>query len=170
MLPHDWFPQPLPENVEIGERSWLYSSYSMLHSRSRRPAAVRIGPDSGVYNGTHFELGPEGEVEIGRFCTVVGAIIRTNARVRIGDYSFVAHEVVIADSAFATPPTGAPEPTGGRGIEIGANAWIGTRAVLLDGARIGDDAIVGAGSVVTGSVPAGATAVGVPARVVDRRG
>jgi acetyltransferase-like isoleucine patch superfamily enzyme len=55
-------------------------------------------------------------------------------------------------------------------IEIGRNAWIGARAVLLAGAQIGDDAIVGAGAVVDFEVPPGAVAAGNPARIVRLRG
>jgi acetyltransferase-like isoleucine patch superfamily enzyme len=160
-LAHDWFPRPLPDTAALGERSWLYSSYAFLHSHG----TVRIGPDCGVYSGTHFELGPDGSVEIGRYCTIVGAIIRTNGRVVIGDYTFIAHEVVIADDPFVAPPRGTAEPAGA-GVVIGENAWIGARAVVLGGATIGDDAVVGAGAVVRGNVPAGATVVGNPARIV----
>jgi maltose O-acetyltransferase len=52
----------------------------------------------------------------------------------------------------------------GRPIRIGANVWIGGGAIILPGVTIGDDAIVGAGSVVTRDVAAGATVVGNPAR------
>jgi acetyltransferase-like isoleucine patch superfamily enzyme len=165
VLAHDWFPRPLPETVSVGERSWLYSSYSVHHSQGR----VRIGPDTGVYNGSHFELGPDGEVEVGRFCTIVGAIIRTNGRVAIGDHTFIGHEVVIADTPFARPPGGRSEPPS-PDVWIGAGVWIGARAIILGGARVGDEAIVGAGAVVAGEVPRGATAVGNPARVVLDRG
>jgi acetyltransferase-like isoleucine patch superfamily enzyme len=161
LLEHDWFPRPLPDRVALGERCWLYSSYAFHHSHG----TVLVGSDSGVYNGTHFELGPDAEVQIGRFCTLVGAIIRTNGRVTIGDHTFIAHEVVIADTPFAKPPRGAPEPTGEE-VRIGARAWIGARAIILGGARIGNEAIVGAGAVVASDVPHRATAVGNPARVV----
>ena len=159
-LAHDWFPRPLPASVFVGERSWLYSSYAFLHSEG----TVRIGPDCGVYSGTHFHLGPDASVEIGRCCTIVGAIIRTDAHVSIGDYSFIAHEVVIADDPFATPGKRGQSPR--CGVVIGANAWIGACAIVLGGSTIGDDAVVGAGAVVRGDVPAGATVVGNPARVV----
>ena len=56
----------------------------------------------------------------------------------------------------------------GRPISIGRNVWIGAAALILPGVMIGDDAIVGAGSVVTRDVPAGATVVGSPARVIGR--
>jgi maltose O-acetyltransferase len=53
----------------------------------------------------------------------------------------------------------------GRPIRIGRNVWIGGGAIILPGVTIGDDALIGAGSVVTRDVPAGAVAVGNPARV-----
>ncbi|MEN4918486.1 sugar O-acetyltransferase [Achromobacter spanius] len=53
----------------------------------------------------------------------------------------------------------------GRPVRIGSQVWIGGGAIILPGVSIGDGAIIGAGSVVTRDVPAGATAVGNPARV-----
>jgi maltose O-acetyltransferase len=53
----------------------------------------------------------------------------------------------------------------GRPIRIGRDVWIGGGAVILPGVSIGDSAVIGAGSVVTRDVPAGATAFGNPARV-----
>jgi len=176
MLEHDWFSQPVPENVRIGERSWLYSSYAFRHFHSERPGSVVIGTDSGVYNGSFFDLGPEGEVLIGNYCTLVGAIICTNRRILIHDYVFIAHEVTLADGAFAIPvaprgavPGGAAVGTALRpAIEIGENAWIGARAILLGGARIGAGSIVGAGAVVDCMVPPNSVVAGNPARVVAR--
>ena len=55
-------------------------------------------------------------------------------------------------------------------MRIGAGAWLGAGAKILDGVTIGDRAIVGAGAVVREAVPAGAIAVGVPARIVGQRG
>lgn len=52
----------------------------------------------------------------------------------------------------------------GRPIRIGRNVWIGGGAIILPGVSIGDDALIGAGSVVTRDVPPGATAFGNPAR------
>lgn len=53
----------------------------------------------------------------------------------------------------------------GRRVHIGRNVWIGGGALILPGVTIGDDALIGAGSVVTRDVPAGATAFGNPARM-----
>jgi maltose O-acetyltransferase len=56
----------------------------------------------------------------------------------------------------------------GRPIRIGRNVWIGAGAIILPGVSIDDDALIGAGSVVTRDVPAGATAFGNPARMQPR--
>jgi maltose O-acetyltransferase len=52
----------------------------------------------------------------------------------------------------------------GRPVAIGRNVWIGGGAIILPGVTIGDDAVIGAGSVVTRDVAAGATVLGNPAR------
>jgi maltose O-acetyltransferase len=54
----------------------------------------------------------------------------------------------------------------GRPVRIGKHAWIGGGAIILPGISIGDDAVIGAGSVVTRDVPARTTVVGNPARGV----
>lgn len=54
-------------------------------------------------------------------------------------------------------------------IHIGHDVWIGARATILDGVRIGDGAIIGAGAVVTKDVPPYCVVCGVPAKVVRQR-
>jgi acetyltransferase-like isoleucine patch superfamily enzyme len=171
-LKHDWYSAELPPNVSIGERSWIYSSFAFLHCRSR--LGVQIGAGTGVYNGTFFDLGPLGGVEIGKFCSIVGLIVCSNRRVVLGDYVFVAHEVVIADSHVATPlePEHGSEETlhnqkeKSDEIVIGNDVWIGARAVILHGARIGAGSIIGAASVVDFPVPPFSLVAGNPARVI----
>ena len=173
VLAHDWFPQALPDNVVLGERSWCYSAFSCLHYRSRQPVGVRVGHDTGIYSGTFFDLGPEGEVEVGSYCTLVGAIFSTNRKVVVADHAFIAHEVVLADG-FSATPCGVGEDAvanqailePGLSISVGNNSWIGARAILLAGARIGEGAIVGAAAVVDFLVPPYAIVAGNPARIV----
>jgi acetyltransferase-like isoleucine patch superfamily enzyme len=54
-------------------------------------------------------------------------------------------------------------------IEIGNDVWIGARAIIRDGVKIGDGAIVGAGAVVTRDVPPYAIVGGVPAKIIRYR-
>lgn len=57
-----------------------------------------------------------------------------------------------------------------RGIDVDDHVWLGTHVVVTDGSRIGRDAIIGAGAVVVGEIPAFAVAAGIPAKVLrDRR-
>jgi maltose O-acetyltransferase len=52
----------------------------------------------------------------------------------------------------------------GRPVSIGRNVWIGGGAIILPGVALGDDAVIGAGAVVTRDVPQGITVLGNPAR------
>src|SRR5262245_60443767 len=54
-------------------------------------------------------------------------------------------------------------------IVIGNNVFVGVNTILMPGARIGDNSVIGAGSVVAGSIPPNSVAVGVPARPVRTR-
>jgi acetyltransferase-like isoleucine patch superfamily enzyme len=170
VLEHDWFPCPVPSNVRMGERSWLYSALAFMRYTSQRPYGVDIGHDSGIYKGTYFDLGVDGEVQIGNYCTVVGATINSNARITVGDYSFISHQVVLADHFASTPHRVLSNANFAgdvaMGIVIGTNVWIGARAVVLGGARIGECAIIGAAAVVDFEVPPYAIVAGNPARIV----
>ena len=93
-------------------------------------------------------------------CTILDV-----AEVTIGDGTLIAPGVQIL--AADHPRDAATRRAGlelGRPVHIGRNVWIGAGALVLPGVCIGDDAIVGAGSVVTRDVPAGATVAGNPAR------
>lgn len=56
----------------------------------------------------------------------------------------------------------------GSPINIESNVWIGGQSVILPGVTIGQNAIVGAGSIVTKDIPANATVIGNPARQIAR--
>lgn len=104
---------------------------------------------------------------IGDFCSLYG-----QGGLRIGDDVMIASGVRIVPSkhTFADPtlPISAQGSTS-TGIEIQDAVWIGANAVILDGVRIGKGAVVGAGAVVTRSVPPGAIVGGVPARILRFR-
>lgn len=86
--------------------------------------------------------------------------VRIGARTQIGP----GVQLLAADHP-RDPALRARGVENGRPIVIGADVWIGGGALILPGVTIGDGAIVGAGAVVVRDVPAGAVAVGNPARI-----
>ena len=55
-------------------------------------------------------------------------------------------------------------------VQIGRNCWLGAGVIVMPGVSIGDNSVIGAGSVVTRDIPANVVAVGVPCRVLRRIG
>ncbi|MFA4928008.1 MAG: sugar O-acetyltransferase [Patulibacter sp.] len=124
-----------------------------------------------------------------------GAVIRSplfvdlGERITIGPRTFVNCNLTALDIAPITigadcqigpnvqllTPTHPIEPQprrdkieGAEPITIGDNVWLGGGVTVCPGVSIGDDSVVGAGSVVTRDIPAGVVAVGNPARVIRK--
>ena len=95
------------------------------------------------------------------------------ARVRIGRKVLVAAYTYLVGGDHLYDRVDIPVLEQGRtarGIDVDDNVWLGAHVVVADGVRIGRDAVIGAGAVVTTDVPEFHVAAGVPARVIrDRR-
>lgn len=96
-----------------------------------------------------------------------GCKFQDQGGIEIVDGALIGHGVVLAtlnhDFAPENRSTLHPSP-----IKIGKNVWIGANATVLPGVNIGDGAIVAAGAVVTGDIPAKTIAAGVPAKVIRK--
>lgn len=94
-------------------------------------------------------------------------IIIDNNEVRVGDHVMVGPFVQLYTAAH--PLQAEPRMRGlevAKPIVIDDNVWLGGGAILLPGVRIGRNAVVGAGAVVSRSVPADTVVAGCPARVI----
>ena len=109
--------------------------------------------------GTQIELG-EG-VYFNFNCVVLDV-----CRVRIGARTLFGPAVQIYTPLHPLDALQRRSEEYGRPVDIGADVWVGGGAVILPGVRIGDRAVIGAGSVVTRDVPADGFAAGNPCRVV----
>lgn len=112
---------------------------------------------------------PGGRIDIGdRVFINYGCSISAHSQVRIGHGCQIGQYVLIMDNDYHTPGDlqTMPEPAP---IEIGDEVWIGARAIVLKGVRIGSGAVIAAGSVVTRDVAAHSVVAGVPARPVRPR-
>jgi acetyltransferase-like isoleucine patch superfamily enzyme len=93
--------------------------------------------------------------------------------IRIGERCLIGADVVIVDTDFhaldAARRDAGWTAIGCAPVEIGDDVFIGTRAIVLKGVCIGRGAVVGAGSVVTRSVPEFAVVAGNPAVMVGQR-
>lgn len=133
------------------EYRWARSS-SERFNRWLRKKGCKVGTDV-TWHGLsdcHVDVTRPSLVEIGNnVCFTRGVIILTHS------YDWFVFRNLY-DSVV---------PSSGR-VRIGSNIFVGTRALILQGVTIGDNCVIGAGSIVTKSIPANSVAVGVPARVV----
>lgn len=93
------------------------------------------------------------------------------ARIVIGDDTLFAPDVMVtaANYRFDDGQPVTAQAMDEAEVSIGRDVWLGARAIVLPGARIGDGAIIAAGAVVRGEIPAMAIAGGVPARILGQR-
>lgn len=121
-----------------------------IEDHARISSRLSIGDNSGV--GIHASIG---------------------GTVTIGDNVMMGRECIIITRNHAFARTDIPMCQQGfqeeRPVVIGNDVWIGHRVTILPGSRIEDGAIIGAGSVVSGTVPAYTIVGGVPARVIKKR-
>jgi maltose O-acetyltransferase len=92
-----------------------------------------------------------------------GVRIACTNEVTIGDNALIGDEVVILDSDYHGV---ANSETKAAPVLIESDVWLGTRVIVLRGVSIGQGSVVGAGSVVSRSIPPRVFAAGVPARVI----
>ncbi|MFL5904436.1 MAG: acyltransferase [Solirubrobacteraceae bacterium] len=150
----------------------------VLLGHGRLEAEIRVG-DLCDLDGRWVLLRPEARVEIGSRSELnAGCVLDCVSGIAIGDDVLVAAEVYIADhdshsADWEVRRRDHLDRREGRRdwslvpqapVRIEDKAWIGRRAMIFKGVTVGEGAIVGAGSVVTRSVPPWTLVAGVPAR------
>lgn len=96
-----------------------------------------------------------------------GCCFDLSAPITVGPGTQIAFQVTfITGNHEIGPPQNRAGEHRNLPIEIGAGVWIGARAVILPGVKVGDGAVIAAGAVVTKDVAANTLVVGVPARVL----
>ena len=90
-----------------------------------------------------------------------------DGHIYVGDYTMFAPGVIVATAGHPIlPELRETVYQYNMPVHIGKNCWIGAGAIILPGVTIGDQVVVGAGSVVTKDLPSNVVAVGNPCRVV----
>ena len=149
-----------PPTEIFGERYIEIATGTLFGPRLTLTAG--FGPDQVLPHGPVVTIGHR--CVIGQGNAIVGM-----SSIAIGDDVWTGHNVYITDfnhgyEDLDVPPglqMSAPRP-----VSIGDGVWLGNGVTVLGGASIGKHAVIGAGSVVTGTIPAYSVAVGNPARVI----
>lgn len=157
-------------------RSWLHvlrivHYYNYSHVRPRARAAIgdgaRIAPNVSFRNGERIRIGPHAHV--GAHCSLWAG--DATGHITLGEYALLGPEVFITASNYRIE-AGTPvmeQPKTESDVVIGRDVWLGARVIVVAGVEIGDGCVVGAGSVVTKSLPPGVIAAGNPARIIGER-
>ena len=134
----------------------------ILHQLFRAPADAWIEPPFRCDYGYNIELGER--VYFNFNCVILDVM-----KVAIGDRLLAGPGVHIYT---ATHPIDAAARRAGleyaKPVSIGTDVWIGGGAILCPGIRVGDRAVIAAGSVVTASVPDDVVVAGNPARIIRK--
>jgi acetyltransferase-like isoleucine patch superfamily enzyme len=157
-----------PHKIQIADNV-VIDDNCLLDAKGEESSGIRVG--SGVFVGRNTifsckngRIDIDDGANIGFNCELFSA-----SRVRIGQNTLVAAYVYLVGGDHTTSDPSRPvieQERQSKGIDVGEGAWIGAGATILDGVIIGDRAVIGASAVVRDSVPPGATAVGIPARVL----
>ena len=111
---------------------------------------IIIGMGSVFNQKCHINASVGGTIKIGSNCP-----IGPNVVMRTANHNFKKKDTPIIEQGHNIA-----------NISIGDNCWIGANVTILGGVEIGNSTVIGAGSVVTNSIPSNSLAVGIPAKVI----
>ena len=111
---------------------------------------------------------PTGRLEVGDDVFInFGTSIVSSTHIKVGNHVLIGAHVMIMDCDFHRVEDKSWD-TNGKPVILEDRVWIANRATILKGVRIGHDAVVAAGAVVTRNVPPRTVVAGVPAKVIRR--
>src|SRR5690606_32134002 len=148
---------------------------------------ARVSPRAEVELSPNLQLA-EGVV-IGSFCKVkatesplvigrgsgfaVGCFVASGSKgITIGENGIFGCNVCIVSSSYGLQLNGVPykkQTMTSKGITIGDNVWVGSNVTIADGARVGDNCIIGANTLINRKFPANSIIQGNPAKIIMKR-
>jgi putative colanic acid biosynthesis acetyltransferase WcaF len=127
---------------------------------------ARIGPGCRIYPGAII-WAPWNLHCADAACVADGAELYNPAPIHLGARAVVSQGAFICTASHDYRKDSFPLVA--KAIAIGADAWVGARAIVLPGCDVGEGSVIGAGSVVTRATPAWSVCAGNPCRVVRER-
>jgi acetyltransferase-like isoleucine patch superfamily enzyme len=123
---------------------------------SCKGGSIHIGANTGIGPGTIIQSTAGEGIEIGRDDIIAASCFLTGG----GNYSIERLDI----------PIRLQEKKVMGGLILEENVWVGAKSTILGGLNIGQGSVIGAGSVVTRTIPPLCVCVGVPAKIIRRRG
>ena len=143
-------------------RRWHNST--IIISDSCRFNSAKTSNWIGLYTSCFIStLKPNAKIKIGNHCGFSSTVIGAAQDILIGDNVMCGANTLITDTDWHTNDNrlGKDSP-----VVIGNNVFIGTGAKILKGVHIGDNSVIGAGSIVTKDIPSNVVAAGNPCRII----
>ena len=132
-------------------------------------ATLITAPDKRIDLSTWETDKINGELQLGKYILISpGTSIRSAKKIVIGDSTMIASDVTITDSDWHDIYDRTDYVASPKEVIIQENVWIGEKSLILKGSKIGKNSIIGAGSVVSGEVPANVIFAGNPAKQIKK--
>lgn len=141
-----------------------YHEPEQIHSLMEELTSRKLDPTFSIFPPFYTDCGKN--IKIGKNVFInAGCKFQDQGGINIGDGSLIGHNVVIATLNHSMDASKRaniiPKP-----VVIGKNVWIGSSSTITPGVRIGDGAVIAAGSVVTKDVASYSLVGGVPAKKI----
>jgi acetyltransferase-like isoleucine patch superfamily enzyme len=139
-----------------------------LGERDGRRGVIALGPNCSCEEGVILDAFG-GSIDVGENVFFGPySVVYGHGGVVIGDHCLIAMHCRILSSNHAVPPFDTDirsQPDILLPTRLGRDVWLGAGATILGGVTVGDGCVIGAGSIVTKSLPPGAIAYGTPAEI-----
>lgn len=148
---HCYFKKSVDSKIIIGDK---FTAVSIVKESNliKRPCTIQTNLRGAL-------------LEIGSNVGMSGCIVACFKHIKIGDNVKIGGNCTIFDGDFHLDDPRAGDP---KDVIIGDNVWLGYNVIVLKGVHIGDNAVIGAGSVVTKDIPANSMAAGCPCKVIKQ--
>ena len=165
----------MAEQVVCMQKLWEYNQIQPKDMDKRflklQDMFAEIGEGSYIEPPLHANFGGK-HVHFGKYVYAnYNLTMVDDTHIYVGDYTMIGPNVTIATAGHPIDPAlRSVQAQYNMEVHIGKNVWIGGGCVLLPGVSIGDNTVIGAGSIVTKDIPANVVAYGNPCRVIREIG